>query len=906
MTKDRVTAVRKLTQNFEPVTRMTVPAGTGLEIPCLNSPPEGHPYDEIAWETRMVRITNEKGDVIFEQNGVEVPRNWSETATTVVASKYFRGKLGTKDRESSVKGLIDRVVKTITRWGVEGRYFLDDDRDAQTFARELTFLLVHQYAAFNSPVWFNVGVEEKPQCSACFINSVEDSMGSILGLAKTEGMLFKYGSGTGSNLSRIRSSREGLSTGGEASGPVSFMKGFDAFAGVIKSGGRTRRAAKMVILDVDHPDILEFIRCKELEEKKAWALIDAGYDGSFNGEAYASVFFQNSNNSVRVTDEFMRAVIDDKEWRTRAVTTNEVVDTYKARNLMHQISESAWICGDPGLQFHTTINDWHTCANSDRIYASNPCSEYMFLDDTACNLSSLNLLKFRSEDGSFETQRFRHAVQILILAQEILVENASYPTPAIEANSHKYRPLGLGFANLGAYLMASGLPYDSSEGRAVAGAITALMTGEAYKTSAIIAKDRGPFEGYADNAAPMLRVIEKHTAALEDIERSRVPLHLFSAARDSWHEALELGRDFGYKNAQVTVLAPTGTIGFMMDCDTTGIEPDISLVKYKKLTGDGMIKLVNRTVPNSLKNLDYSPREIKEIIDYIDENDTIEGAPNLKDEHLPVFDCAFKPTSGLRSIHYKGHLRMMAACQPFLSGAISKTINCPQEATVEDLQEAYIEAWKLGLKSVAIYRDRCKRAQPLSTSLKKEEPKVPRRRRLPDERQSVTHKFSVAGHEGYITVGVYEDGTPGELFITMAKEGTVVSGLMQAVAQLTSISLQYGVPGHVLVKKLAHTRFEPSGFTNNPKIPMAKSVLDYIFRWFALKFLMNDEVKETSTKPSLVESAGSTRSEEIPQRPNMLTPLPMDAPPCHACGNIMVPNGSCYKCGNCGSTSGCS
>ena len=889
----------------------------GLTFQRYFSRPDMHPFDELSWETRIARIGNEKGETIFEQNPVEVPKEWSTTAVNVVASKYFRGKLNQPGREYSVKQLIGRVVKTIVMWGKKSRYF-KTDADERAFEGELAHLLVNQKAAFNSPVWFNVGFEEKPQTSACFINSVQDTMESILELAKTEGMLFKFGSGTGSNLSTIRSSRERLTTGGEASGPVSFMKGYDAFAGVIKSGGRTRRAAKMVILNIDHPDIVEFIQCKEVEEKKAWALIDAGYDSSFNGEAYRSVFFQNSNNSVRVTDEFMRAVIDDKEWKTRSVVTGETVDTYRARDLMKMIAESAHVCGDPGMQFDSTTNDWHTCAGTARINASNPCSEYMFLDDTACNLSSLNLMKFRTETGEFDVQAFRHACQIMITAQEILVDHSSYPTPQIEKNSHAYRPLGLGYANLGALLMARGLPYDSEEGRAYTGAITALMCGEAYRTSAVIASARGPFSGYAPNRESMLRVIRKHRKALDDITRSLVPLDVLSASRQAWDEALELGERFGYKNAQVTVLAPTGTIGFMMDCDTTGVEPDIALVKYKKLSGEGFIKIVNQTVPEALRRLGYTAEQVTAIVNYIDENDTIEGAPDLREEHLPVFDCAFKPANGTRSIHWMGHLRMMAATQPFLSGAISKTINCPNEATPDDIARAYIDAWKMGVKAVAIYRDGSKRIQPLSTSKKdggtvtgKKEAAKPARRRLPDERASITHKFSVGGHEGYLTVGMYEDGTPGELFVTMAKEGSVVSGLIHVVAEATSVALQYGVPLKVLINKFSHTRFEPSGYTNNPQIPVAKSIVDYIFRWLALKF--NPETQEdhgglhaTESVASVSSTIDSVRMLAQERNDKVVFLTQADAPPCHTCSSIMVRSGSCYKCMNCGSTSGCS
>ncbi|HLL53554.1 MAG TPA: vitamin B12-dependent ribonucleotide reductase, partial [Myxococcaceae bacterium] len=749
---------------------------TGLAVNRYFTTPGVDPADEIAWEHRSASISGEDGKPVFEQKDIEVPKSWSMLATNVVASKYFRGTPGTPEREKSVRRLVGRVVDTITQWGAQGGYFAAD-ADKQAFHAELTHLLLRQKAAFNSPVWFNVGVEEQPQCSACFINSVDDSMDSILTLAKTEGMLFKYGSGTGSNLSSIRSSKELLAGGGTASGPVSFMKGFDAFAGVIKSGGKTRRAAKMVILNADHPDVLDFIRCKADEEKKAWALIDAGYDGSFNGEAYGSVFFQNSNNSVRVTDGFMKAVVEDLPWTTRSVRDGKTMGTFQARQLFREIAEAAHLCGDPGMQFDTTVNDWHTCSNTARINASNPCSEYMFLDDSACNLASLNLMHFRTIDGDFDVPAFRHAVQVVLLAQEIIVGFSKYPTARIEENSHAYRPLGLGYANLGALLMASGLPYDSDEGRAYAGAVTSLMCGEAYAQSARMAERMGPFSGYTKNAEPMLRVMGKHRKAAYQLPATGVAKELYDAQKQAWDDAVALGNDHGYRNSQVTVLAPTGTIGFMMDCDTTGIEPDIALIKYKKLVGGGMLKIVNNTVPAALTRLGYSQPQIDEIIAHLDKQDTIEGAPHLKAEHLPVFDCAFKPARGQRSIHWMGHVRMMGACQPFLSGAISKTVNMPNNATVEDIEQAYMESWKLGLKAVAVYRDGCKRTQPLNTSKSEEKPaegakaeplKVePRavRRRLPDERQSITHKFSIGGHEGYLTVGKYDDGAPGELFV---------------------------------------------------------------------------------------------------------------------------------------------
>jgi ribonucleoside-diphosphate reductase alpha chain len=877
-----------------------------------------HPFDEIKWENRSATISNEKGEIIFQQNDVEVPESWSMTATNVVVSKYFHGQLGTPDRETSVKQIVDRVARTFTQWGIRGGYFASSE-DAAAFYDELTFLLVNQYVSFNSPVWFNVGIEEKPQCSACFINSVKDTMESILDLAKTEGMLFKWGSGTGTNFSSLRSSKEKLSGGGTASGPVSFLRGFDSFAGVIKSGGKTRRAAKMVILNADHPDVLEFIRSKSEEEKKAWALIEAGYDPGFNvpGGAYDSVQFQNANHSVRATDDFMRAVLEDKEWNTRNVRDGKPAATFRARELMREISDSAWISGDPGMQFHTTVNAWHTSPNSAPINASNPCSEYMFLDDSACNLASLNLMKYRKEDGTFDVDGFLHSVEVTITAQEIIVSSASYPTKAIEKNSHAFRPLGIGYANLGALLMSLGLPYDGDGGRAYAGAITAMMTGEGYRQSALIAKTIGPFEGYEVNREPMLGVIRKHRAHVDKIKTDAVPEYLIESAKNVWDDALTIGKEYGYRNSQISVLAPTGTIGFMMDCDTTGVEPDIALVKYKKLVGGGYMKIVNNTVPLALRTLGYTDAQIDEIVKYIDQNGTIEGAPNLKDKHLPVFDCAFKAVNGSRSIHYMGHIKMMAAVQPFLSGAISKTVNLPTEATVEDIEQAYIEAWKLGLKAIAVYRDGSKRTQPLSTKKddgsKEDKPASATRvsrRRLPDERSAVTHKFSISGHEGYITVGLYEDGTPGEIFITMSKEGSTISGLMDGFATGISLALQYGVPLKVLVDKFSHMRFEPSGFTNSKEVPIAKSVLDYIFRWMGLKFLPREEQPASVVVDSIVaEPKSETKGEfsiTLEQTEKKVFQEQADAPPCHECGSIMIRSGSCYKCLNCGSTSGCS
>jgi ribonucleoside-diphosphate reductase alpha chain len=903
----------------------------GLTFPRFFTEPGVDPFDEVEWELRDAVIGNERGEVVFEQRGVEMPRPWSQQATNIVVSKYFRGQIGTPERERSVKQLIGRVVDTITAWAKAQKYFAGDE-DLQAFSADLKHILVHQKAAFNSPVWFNCGFEKAPQCSACFINSVKDTMDSILTLARTEGMLFKFGSGTGTNLSPIRSSKELLAGGGTASGPVSFMKGYDAFAGVIKSGGKTRRAAKMVILNADHPDIVEFINCKVEEEKKAWALIDAGYDGSFTGPAYSSVFFQNSNNSVRVTDDFMRAVLDDGVWETRAVTTGAVMDTYRARDLMRLIAEGTHVCGDPGMQFDTTINEWHTCSETDRIYASNPCSEYMFLNDSACNLASINLMKFVQGAGDdpatveFDVVSYKAAIRTLITAQEIIVDNASYPTPSIERNSHDYRPLGLGYANLGALLMSRGLPYDSDAGRDYAAALTALMTGEAYAQSARIARDHGgPFTGYEKNAEPFLRVMRKHREALRDVNARNVPADLYGAAKNAWDDAVELGEQVGYRNAQTTVLAPTGTIGFMMDCDTTGVEPDIALVKYKKLVGGGLMKIVNQTVPMALRKLGYTPQQIDAIVAYIDTQETIEGAPGLREAHLPVFDCAFKAARGERSIHYMGHIKMMGATQPFISGAISKTVNVPKEATVDEIMQAYIQSWKLGAKAISIYRDGSKRTQPLNTS-KDAAPQAARaetaaasrpvRHKLPDERRAITHKFDIAGHEGYITVGLFEDGQPGEIFLVMAKEGSTISGFADAFAQAISYALQYGVPLQALVDKFSHVRFEPSGMTRNPDIRFAKSVVDYIFRWLAAKFLSPEaqfragvngrDLDETNGESEEAASAAGPQPAVAPSAsPFSTIQNQEDAPPCSTCGSIMIRSGACYKCVNCGNTSGC-
>jgi len=911
-------------------------AAPGLTFPRFFTEAGVDPFDEVEWELRSAVIGGQGGEVVFEQRDVEIPKFWSQQATNIVVSKYFRGQLGSPERERSVKQLIGRVVNTITEWGRAHKYFATDE-DLKAFSDDLKHILVYQKAAFNSPVWFNCGFEKAPQCSACFINSVQDTMDSILTLARTEGMLFKFGSGTGTNLSPIRSSKEHLAGGGTASGPVSFMKGYDAFAGVIKSGGKTRRAAKMVILDADHPDIVEFINCKVEEEKKAWALIDAGYDGSFTGPAYSSVFFQNSNNSVRVTDEFMRGVLDDGVWETKAVRTGEVMDRYQARDLMRLIAEGTHICGDPGMQFDTTINEWHTCPETDRIYASNPCSEYMFLNDSACNLASINLMKFVfGEDspraGEFDVVSYKAAIRTLLTAQEIIVDNASYPSEAIGRNSHAYRPLGLGYANLGALLMSRGLPYDSDAGRDYAAALTALMTGEAYAQSARIARDHGgPFAGYEKNSVPFLRVMRKHRDSMRDVNARNVPSDLYQTAKSSWDDAVELGEQFGYRNAQATVLAPTGTIGFMMDCDTTGVEPDIALVKYKKLVGGGMMKIVNQTVPMALRKLGYTPAQVDAIVDYINEQETIEGAPGLKESHLPVFDCAFKAAKGQRSIHYMGHIKMMGATQPFISGAISKTVNVPKEATVDEITQAYIQSWKLGAKAISIYRDGSKRTQPLNTSKDKSPADQaqaaaaslvtgPVRRKLPDERQAITHKFDIAGHEGYITVGLFQDGQPGEIFLVMAKEGSTISGFADAFAQAISYALQFGVPLQALVDKFSHVRFEPSGMTRNPEIRFAKSIVDYIFRWMATKFLSPEaqfhagvngrELDENGHAEQLKlpsSAAAASKSAASEGKPGSYSTIQNqeDAPPCSVCGAIMIRSGACYKCSNCGNTSGC-
>jgi ribonucleoside-diphosphate reductase alpha chain len=1061
------------------------------------------PYDEVQWETRTALISDASGKTIFEQKDVEVPVDWSMTATNIVASKYLHGQLETPERETGVRQLVGRVAETIRDWGLTGGYFASP-QDSAIFYDELVHLLVTQKAAFNSPVWFNVGCDRlepnsdaqnwhwnqhtcaiefsvtgyrTPQCSACFINAVDDSLDSILTLAKTEGMLFKWGSGTGTNLSSLRGSMEQLSGGGTASGPLSFMRGFDAFAGVIKSGGKTRRAAKMVILNADHPDIIDFVECKMKEEAKAWALMREGYDGSSgpDSEAYSSIFFQNANNSVRVTDEFMRAFEKDLDFTTYTVKSRKPVKTYRARDLMHKIAEATWQCGDPGMQYDSTINRWHTSKNTGRINASNPCSEYMFLDNSACNLASFNLLKFVTPAGTFDIPAYRAAIDILITAMEILVDNSGYPTESIAKNSHDYRPLGLGYANLGALLMAFGLPYDSDAGRDFAATLTAIMCGEAYLQSSRIAEkcpalasatpltesvehNGGACPGYYVNREPFLDVIRMHRAEVNNIGKSRtagdktfaVPQfdELLEASRDCWDKALAHGEKYGYRNSQVTVLAPTGTIGFMMDCDTTGIEPDLALVKYKKLVGGGMIKIVNNTVPAALFKLGYNNNQVDSIVSYIDSTGTIEGAPGIKPEHLAVFDCSFKPSKGTRSIHYMGHIKMMAAAQPFLSGAISKTVNLPHDCSIDDIAEAYLESWRQGLKAVAIYRDGSKGAQPLNVSdgnkakaikgaaadetlaaadrvlaalstghaapdadVKTLEAKLSEkieitaksvfgaataftaalaslatqpegwdvqdlngppkavRHRLPEERASLTHKFGIAGHEGYITVGLYPNGQPGEIFIRMAKEGSTVAGLMDSFATAISLALQHGVPLRVLCEKFAHSRFEPSGWTGNEQIGYAKSVMDYIFRWLQLRFLSGTQLSLFAGLAGPAQSSGVILSgapegravegpavslspdQHVPTRgmgatsapqggilsevhgetgflhpaPRTLNPPAIedrgiyhasdamkdmydmgDAPSCHTCGAIMVRNGSCYRCMSCGSTSGCS
>jgi ribonucleoside-diphosphate reductase alpha chain len=884
-----------------------------IGVPRYFTSAEIDPFDAVEWETRKALIPGKDGPA-FEQDGVEFPVTWSQTATNIVAQKYFRGKLGSPEREHSVRQMIGRVVDTITNWGIKDEYFADAE-EADTFRAELQHLLVHQMVAFNSPVWFNVGFEEHPQCSACFILSVDDSMESILDWIRKEGLVFRGGSGSGINLSRLRSSKEQLSKGGHASGPVSFMRGADASAGTIKSGGKTRRAAKMVVLNVDHPDIEEFVWCKQHEEEKARVLQAAGYDMSLDSPDWASIQYQNANNSVRVTDEFMRAVQDDAEWDLTARTDGSVVKTVRARELMHQIADAAWRCADPGMHYDTTMNDWHTCPASGRINASNPCSEYVHVDNSACNLASLNLMRFRDpHTGEFEIERFERAVDVIFMAQEILVGNSSYPTEEITRNAKAMRQLGLGYANLGALLMARGVAYDSDEGRAYAAAITAMMTGRAYRKSAEMAGRVGAFEDYPANAEPMLRVIRKHRAAVANIDASLAPGDMVAAARRAWDEALELGTAHGYRNAQATVLAPTGTISFMMDCDTTGVEPDFSLVKSKRLVGGGDITMVNQTVPVALARLGYAPHQIDQIVAYVNEHNTVVGAPGFKGEHLAVFDVAV----GDRAIHYSGHVRMMAAVQPFISGAISKTVNLPTDVTVDDVAGLYMEAWRLGVKAIAIYRDGCKVAQPLQT--KGEQAGLiakPQRRVMPIERNEVGRKFQVGEYEGYIHVGLFPDGEPGDVFVDIAKEGTTLAGLMNAFMIAVSVGLQYGVPLEVFVSKFAHMRFEPSGITNDPDIRIAKSIPDYIFRWMGKRFLGSEAHGELGIMSQELRDQLSAGGGHAPAAPAAApAPAPAasqtalfnaweDAVECAKCGGRKVRTGACYTCRDCGDNSGC-
>jgi ribonucleoside-diphosphate reductase alpha chain len=1018
-TKNRRTAPRSSAQRTARH-RGKSKAQTSLPVARVFSDPQVKPFDQLEWDRRTAEITDDSGKVIFRQETVEVPTSWSVLATKVVVSKYFYGEQNTPERETSVRQLIHRVCRTIADWGVKDGYF--SKADGEVYYDELTWLCLNQYGAFNSPVWFNVGLYHQygvgsdsapgnwfynpqtraterapsqyvyPQCSACFIQSVDDHMESIMRLAHSEAMLFKFGSGTGTDLSPIRSSKEKLSGGGRPSGPLSFLKVYDQVANVVKSGGKTRRAAKMNTLRDWHGDIEEFIDAKQKEERKAWALIEQGYDGSYNGEAYGSVMYQNENLSVRASDDFMQAALENRPWQTRAVTTGKPLELKDAATLLRKIADGTWTCGDPGMQFDGPIQKWHTCKGTEPIHSTNPCSEYVFLNNTACNLASLNLMKFKRADGTFDVERFKAAVRIFITAQEIVVDNASYPTREIAENSHIFRTLGLGYANLGSLIMSYGLPYDSNEGRALAGAITAIMTGHAYEQSAALAHTMGPFAGYhdarcvkvsqpvtPDNVDSMLGVIRLHRAAVEDIQPSEDFHYLKEEARRCWDRALQQGQRHGYRNAQVTVLAPTGTIAFLMDCDTTGVEPDIALVKYKLLAGGGMLKIVNRTVPEALQRLGYDPQQTARIIAHIEKFDTLEDvedngqfhASGLNPDHLPVFDCAFRPFRGQRSIHYMAHLGMMAAAQPFISGAISKTVNLPQECTVEDIRDAYVQAWRMGLKCVAIYRDGSKRSQPLNTRKTRDgadrlvsaadletrilqlqaeiqrletETGQPLRRRLPDTRSSITHKFDIAGHEGYLTVGLFENGLPGELFITMSKEGSTIGGLMDGIGTLTSMALQYGVPLEALVKKFAYQRFEPSGFTRNSEIRNASSITDYVFRWLALQFVTGyreacstnhnqaelpipgllEEVKKKVNRPvpELAISEDDTTTLDNPARPgngnghhparpvvtlsDTIAHFQLDAPMCPNCGHITVRNGACFKCLNCGESLGCS
>jgi len=884
-----------------------------LKLKRIFTKPGVHPFEEITWVKRNAVIGTEDKKA-FEQNDVEFPDFWSVNAVNITASKYFRGKLGTPERESSVKQMISRVARTIRLWGENAGYF-NSSSQAQIFEDELTHLLVYQKAAFNSPVWFNVGVTSSPQCSACFILSVEDDMRSILQWITNEGIIFKGGSGAGVNLSRLRSKRESLSQGGRASGPISFMRGADAVAGMIKSGGTTRRAAKMVVLDIDHPDIMDFIRCKADEEKKVKALIDAGYEmNDLNNDAWASIQFQNANNSVRITDDFMKAYEADATWSTRFRVSGEIADTYRARELLSAIAQAAWECGDPGVQFDTTINDWHTCPNSGRINASNPCSEYMHLDDSACNLASINLMKFLREDGTFMVKEFKHAVDVMILAQDIIVDGSSYPTPKIAENAKNFRELGLGYANLGALLMTLGLPYDSEEGRAVAAAISSLLTGEAYRFSAELARVKGPFRGYEINREPMLRVINKHREASKRIDSNIIKDSTLSEeARLVWDEAAALGETYGVRNSQVSVIAPTGTIALMMDCDTTGIEPDFSLVKMKQLVGGGWMKIINSTVPMALKRLNYSENEIEDIVKWIEEHGTVEGAPNFKDEHLPIFDCAVRSKEGTRSIPWQGHVKMVAAVQPFISGAISKTFNMPHETTKEEILDAYVMAWKLGIKAFAVYRDGSKATQPLHTIQRKTKANAaeisPMRRKLPPTRISETHKFSIAGHEGYLTYGMYDDGSLAEMFIRVAKQGSTLAGLLDSFAIAVSMALQYGVPLKALAQKFIHSRFEPSGYTENPDIRIATSIVDYIFRYLALRFLNDEDLEEFGIRKSEAkETPADTRLPAAEASKFVKYEMPRGFVQadtvCRSCGGMMVRTGSCLTCLECGSSNG--
>ncbi|MEY2474786.1 MAG: ribonucleoside-diphosphate reductase alpha chain [Actinomycetota bacterium] len=909
-----------------------------------------HPYETVEWQRRDARITNYRdGTVAFEQLDVEVPSTWSVNATNILAQKYFRGTLGTHERETSLKQVADRVVDTITAWGLKDGYFLDD-AEAQVFSDELKYLIIHQKAAFNSPVWFNIGVKDTPQqASACFILSVDDKMRSILNWYVEEGTIFKGGSGAGTNLSRIRSSVELLEGGGTASGPVSFMRGADASAGTIKSGGKTRRAAKMVILNVDHPDIEDFIWCKALEERKARVLRDAGFDMDLDGKDSHSLQYQNANNSVRVSDEFMQAVVDDANWDLIAVTHDEVVKTVKARELFRQIATAAWECADPGMQFDTTINKWHTAATTGRINASNPCSEYMHLDNSACNLASLNLLTFHHEDDVFDVPAFKAAVEVVFTAQEILVGNADYPTEPIAETSRRFRQLGLGYANLGALLMALGLPYDSDEGRAMAAAITALMTGHAYATSGRTAARMGPFAGYSENAEHMNRVLRMHRDEVATIDEELVATDLLSAAQEAWEESVVLGEQYGMRNSQATVLAPTGTIGLLMDCDTTGIEPDLGLVKMKKLVGGGTMSIVNQTVPRALRRLDYSTDQIADIVAYIDEHKSILGAPHLTSEHMGVFACSM----GDNTIHYLGHVKMMAAVQPWISGAISKTVNMPADVTIEDVEQLHIDAWRMGVKAVAIYRDNCKVAQPLATAKKGDRDKQqdapsgavsadaelakkvaelekaleiqtvvvkqPVRERLPKRRKGSTFKFRVADCEGYVTVGEYEDGRPGEIFLKVSKQGSTLAGIMDAFSISISLGLQHGVPLRTYVEKYSNMRFEPAGMTDDAELRIASSILDYVFRRLAVDYLPLEDRQELGilttdermqpTLPGVEEEATPSVGVVAVDRPTT-HPTPevphSDAPFCMQCGVQMQRAGSCHACPSCGTTSGCS